>query len=521
MPPNFADATNRFESVNDERGINRRDAALSGKLPACRRLSPLASGKQRPLLEATTSCQLVEHTSRGVVRQAASLPQAFASRLWKSTVRCSKQRQAASLSNIQDAETQRPRREELASAPPLRLCVSASKSPHVDTHQSRCEEPRLKIKSPTSPPTKSDCKRNLKAIIFAFCLLPFAFSCGKVGAPVPPSRITERARELTVVQRGPVIFISWPAPPLVKQDSSVSYIERIDIYRLAERRDEPAVLDEDDFENLSQIIGFLDRETIEAQASNGRLQFTDRIDLNRTSDLSSVRLRYAVRYVNRRGQMARFSATTAIEPALAIAMPPTGLSVKDQSQDRMEIVWSAPDANVDGARPASVVGYNIYRRQSRREEFGRPLNSDIVTETSFIDSSFRYEVEYVYAVRALSQGTTGLIESADSAPITFTPVDKFAPAAPDPVSIASANGTISLFWPRSQERDVTGYNIYRSETPDDEKSWVKLNEQPAEAVTFHDDRVTIGRKYFYRVTAIDQFNNESAPSRAVGETANP
>lgn len=368
-------------------------------------------------------------------------------------------------------------------------------------------------------PTSSFQRAGSISLVLTFALA--SLSCGKVGAPVPPQRITERARELAVVQRGAVIFISWPAPSLVKQDTSVSYIERIDIYRLAERRDEPPVLDEDDFENLSQIIGFLDRETIEAQASNGRLQFTDRIDLNRASDLSSLRLRYAVRYVNRRGQMARFSATTAIEPALAIAMPPTGLSARDQSQDRIEITWNAPDANVDGARPASIVGYNIYRRQSRREEFGRPLNAELVTATGFIDSGFRYEVEYVYAVRALSQGTTGLIESADCAPITFTAVDKFAPAAPDPVSVASANGTISLFWPRSQERDVTGYNIYRTESPDDEKSWIKLNEQPAAAVTFHDDRVTIGRKYFYRITAIDQFNNESAPSRAVGETANP
>ncbi|MEW6207961.1 MAG: fibronectin type III domain-containing protein [Acidobacteriota bacterium] len=371
----------------------------------------------------------------------------------------------------------------------------------------------------TSSLTKSSCIRNLKAIIFAFCL--FALSCGKVGAPVPPQRITERARELTILQRGQVIFISWTAPPLVKQESSASYIERIDVYRLAERRDEPAVLDEDDFEDLSQIIGFLDRETIEAQAASGKLQFTDRIDLNPSANLSNLRLRYAVRYVNRRGQMARFSATAAIEPALAVAQPPTGVSVGDQSQDRVEIKWSAPSANVDGARPASVVGYNIYRRQSRREEFSRPLNADIVTDTSFIDSGFRYEVEYVYVVRALSQGSTGLIESADSESITFTPIDKFAPASPDPVSIASANGTISLFWPRSAERDVTGYNIYRSESIDDEKGWMKLNEQPAEAVTFHDDRVTIGRKYFYRVTAIDKFNNESAPSRAVNETANP
>jgi fibronectin type 3 domain-containing protein len=122
-------------------------------------------------------------------------------------------------------------------------------------------------------------------------------------------------------------------------------------------------------------------------------------------------------------------------------------------------------------------------------------------------------------VRALSQGANGTVESADSEMVSFRPVDKFAPEAPDPVSVASANGTISLFWPRSAERDVTGYNVYRSDA--DQKDWIRLNDQPLAAVTFHDDRVTVGRKYFYRVTAVDTFNNESAASGVVSETANP
>ena len=115
-----------------------------------------------------------------------------------------------------------------------------------------------------------------------------------------------------------------------------------------------------------------------------------------------------------------------------------------------------------------------------------------------------------------------MIESADSEPLSFTPVDRFAPSAPDPVSIASSNGTISLFWPSSSERDVIGYNVYRAgsaDTPD--KDWVKLNDQPLTPVTFRDDLVVIDQTYFYRVTAIDRFNNESSRSRVVSETAHP
>jgi fibronectin type 3 domain-containing protein len=122
----------------------------------------------------------------------------------------------------------------------------------------------------------------------------------------------------------------------------------------------------------------------------------------------------------------------------------------------------------------------------------------------------------------LSQGANGLIESGDSEPLRFTPVDTFAPAAPEPVTIASANGVISLFWPSAPERDLAGYNVYRAASADaPAEQWIKLTPQPISPVTFRDDRVQIGQTYFYRVTAIDRFNNESKPSRPVGETAHP
>src|SRR6185503_15613237 len=167
--------------------------------------------------------------------------------------------------------------------------------------------------------------------------------------------------------------------------------------------------------------------------------------------------------------------------------------------------------------------YNVYRRTAKREAFTRPLNSEPITEPHFTDTRFQYKLDYVYVVRALSQGAIGLIESADSEPADLTPIDTFAPAAPEPVSIASANGVISLFWPTSTERDVVGYNIYRAEASEaGDGEWIKLTDQPLSNVTaYRDDRVVIGKRYSYRVAAVDRFGNESARSHAVSETANP
>jgi hypothetical protein len=372
-------------------------------------------------------------------------------------------------------------------------------------------------------PRAADCQA--RSLPF-FVVLATAFaclSCGKVGAPVPPIRLTERTNNLTAVQRGANVFISWPAPPLVKQESDRAYINRVEIYRLVEQRDEEPVLDPDDFEELSQVIGYLDRAAIEAQLESARqLQYTDALDLTQPRDLANTRLRYAVRYINKRGQTAAFSNSVAIEPVPGIAKAPTDVSLAGEDQDAITISWSPPDGDISGARPASVIGYNVYRRAAKRDNFNKPLNSEPITETSFTDRDFKYQTDYVYVVRALSQGRSGLIESADSSSLQVKPVDTFEPAAPDPVSIASANGVISLFWPTSPERDVVGYNVYRADSAAaDEKDWVKLNADPHGPVTFRDDRVTAGQKYFYRVTAVDRFNNESKPSAVASETANP
>jgi len=347
--------------------------------------------------------------------------------------------------------------------------------------------------------------------------------CGKVGAPVPPTRLSERTSELTAIQRGGSILLTWPIPALVPDESSRLFISRVDIYRLTETRDQEPVLDPDDFAETAQIVAVLDRPMIEALAkAPGHLEYVDRVNLASISQQTNTRLRYAIRYVNKRGQNGTFSNTVVIEPASAVALPPSDVTAKADTQDSIAVSWSAPNANVNGATPASVVGYNIYRRNAKRLFAEDLLNTEPLTTTSFVDTKFQYQVEYVYTVRSLSQGANGLIESADSEPFRFTPVDAFAPAPPDPVSIASSNGTISLFWPSNPERDVIGYNVYRAtsaDTPD--KDWTKMNDQPLTPVTFRDDLVVIDQTYFYRVTAVDRFNNESGRSRIVSETAHP
>ena len=376
--------------------------------------------------------------------------------------------------------------------------------------------------STTAPPRLRNRPRALVATARGVSVVGLT-ACGKVGAPVPPARFTERTADLSAIQRGGKVMLSWPAPRLTAKESDRSYIARVDIFRLTERRDQEPILDPDDFQDHAQVIFSLDRAQIEAQVKQfGRLEYTDVVNLTDVQQVASTRLRYAVRYVNKHEQAALFSNTVAVEPAPGIALPPANLALANQDQDTVTISWSPPEANVDGTQPATVVGYNLYRRNAKRANAGEPINAEPITATTFTDTKFQYGVDYIYVARALSQGANGLIESADSAPLRVSPKDTFPPSTPEPVTIASANGVISLFWPSVPERDLVGYDVYRADAADaPDGQWVKLTPQPITPVTFRDDRVQIDHTYFYRVTAIDRFNNESKPSRVVSETVHP
>jgi hypothetical protein len=193
----------------------------------------------------------------------------------------------------------------------------------------------------------------------------------------------------------------------------------------------------------------------------------------------------------------------------------------NQAETQIEISWNAPAGNINETSPANVAGYNIYRRQGGALS---KINAEPLREPHFSDREFQFGANYQYVVRSLSikPGSAYLIdaiESDDSRPFNYTPKDTFPPAPPNPVTIASINGIVSVFWPLSAEPDVVGYNIYRTEDENvPPEKWVKLNSELYKTASFRDDHVQVGKKYFYQITAVDASGNESARSGRVSET---
>ncbi|OLE51063.1 MAG: hypothetical protein AUG51_25190 [Acidobacteria bacterium 13_1_20CM_3_53_8] len=347
-------------------------------------------------------------------------------------------------------------------------------------------------------------------------LLIFSMACGKRRPPLPPiEHVPQRTESLSGIQRGNQVILSWPAPLRNAPSSSVQSIRRIDVYRLAERPTEPLGLTEEEFSNRATLVGSV--SFAEIQSGGETLTYVDTLELAG----QPTRLRYALRYVNVANQRAAFSNFLLIEPAARVAEPPT-ITAEEESEIAVTIRWKPPAKNIDGSTPVNLLGYNIYRTTRSEPGSGQtPLNSAPITETSFADKNFRFGQEYSYLVRSVSLGTGGApVESLNSNTISVAPRDVYPPSAPTAPSLAAAPGRISIFFPANPERDVVGYNIYRSTDPDLPKErWTKLNAALLTRTTYQDETVESGKKYYYYLTAIDSTGNVSQPSEVVSETA--
>jgi hypothetical protein len=363
------------------------------------------------------------------------------------------------------------------------------------------------------PPSPFPLTLPLALCLFALASIPPG--CGKRRPPLPPvERVPQRTELLSGVQRGNQVILSWPAPRVNAPDDSVQSVRRVDVYRVAERPDDPLPLTEQEFGERATLIGSVVAESILRAADT--LNYTDTLTLT-----GPVRLRYAVRYVNAAGQRAAFSNFLLIVPATTVSQPPALAEVTNPTESVVRLRWQPPRANVDGSTPVNLLGYNVYRTErSQAESSQTPLNSAPVNAAEFDDQTFRFGEQYEYVVRAVSLGTEGAqVESLNSNALSITPRDAFPPSAPTGLSINAAPRRVSVFFAANPERDVAGYNVFRSADPNLPRSeWRKLTRELLTRTTFYDDAVEPGAKYFYYLTAVDTAGNESQPSEVVSDT---
>jgi hypothetical protein len=364
----------------------------------------------------------------------------------------------------------------------------------------------------------------------AIVLSAFLFGCASPNAPTPRHpTVPLPVGDLTARQVGDTIILNFTLPTTSTDLQPLADTPSVELYRKTPQTAASTAKSRAKDKNTEQLVDTIPSEMIEQYQRNGRIEFPDRLNASDLSAESGTDLTYTVRT-----RVSRAKASDNSNAVTVRAYPPPaavqGLHVTP-TETSLVLDWSAPqtDARAGSAKPA---GFHIYRAEvdptTAEAAVLDPSQTKLIapeqllaqtTATEYRDMSFQFGHTYLYKVRAVDQFGPAAIESADSAPAVFTAKDIFPPAAPrdlEAVMVATTNespASVELTWTINTEPDLAGYSVYRSENA--ETPGQKLNSEFLIVPTFRDMSVIPGKRYFYRVGAVDQSGNESPLSLPV------
>lgn len=224
---------------------------------------------------------------------------------------------------------------------------------------------------------------------------------------------------------------------------------------------------------------------------------------------TDVRYYYVVESVDTRANVSDLSVEVSDIIDTTIPATPTGLAGTPADM-QVDLTW---DANGE----SDLAGYNAWYRTTAGPGTWTQANGTLIPadpNPSFSVTGLVNGTSYDFAVSA--KDTAGN-ESPKCTPISVTPADSVAPAAPVGLAGTPADMQVDLTWTANGEGDLAGYNVYcRTTSPPG--SWEQKNGallgSPAFSVTGLDNGVS----YDFAVTAKDTSGNESAMSTPISVT---
>ena len=315
-------------------------------------------------------------------------------------------------------------------------------------------------------------------------------SCGYIGDPLPPSlNIPLRISDLTATQRGDKLRIHF-TPTLESTDhltlKSLSAIEL---------RAGPAGPPPFDTNVWSAQARAIPVPVNAAESTDVEAPITGWAG----SDIVM-----AVRTIGPTGRPSEWSNLVVLKIYAPLQVP-EGIRTEPRAAT-IHLSWNGGNA-VPGA------GWRILRRGEKETEY---LPAGKSTEPQWDDPNVQYGNTYSYVIQKTAPaGGSAEAESELSRAVVVTYRDQFAPAVPSGLTAIAGIKSIEVAWISVPAPDLKGYQVYRSTG---ESPFAKLGDTVT-TPSLSDRAVEPGTRYRYRVTAIDQLGNESAPSDPVDAVA--
>lgn len=313
-----------------------------------------------------------------------------------------------------------------------------------------------------------------------------------------------------------------------------------------------------------------------AEVRNNIFFLTDtgqfRVDVEGKEESMTAALEYGNRYTyqilvtDRKKRQSKLSPPLTVEFVRSPA-PPKHFSVIP-GDERITLTWDRPIFTVDGKKIRHLAGYQIFRSQTPAEYLktpprgseaashassgtlhgtdvpadshispvsDTPLAQEIqaapasnplmvtpktlvatlpATQTHFTDTGLLNGRRYYYTIVARTSTRSDFGLSEHSQEVVGVPVDNRPPAAPTGLVGVYLNDVATLHWKQGgrEDTDVAGFYIFRSDSA--AGPFQQLNAEPVFKASYADVTVKANRRYYYRITAVDDElpPNESLPS---------
>lgn len=359
---------------------------------------------------------------------------------------------------------------------------------------------------------------------FVFLCFPLLTGCGRKLAPEPPLQVLPaRVEPVRLSQEGSDVVLRFPYPSRTNGGETLTNLTGVTVYRELlgaregqkppETPTEAAAKEREEkgFRARAETIQTLSRTELDAATVGRDVVVRDPlVPLFREGRLGRVFLRYGVTAQRDRKKVSELSPLVALLPRVPPDRPFAVVPAVEEG--RVCLDWRAPVAMLDGARPAKIAGYAVYRREAADEEYeDRPLGVAIGA-TTYVDATVAPDRGYVYTVRAAPVAEVPLIlgPAADEVPVSTR--DVFPPSTPEGVLVLFEAGGARLVWNPSLAGDLASYRVYRRE----KDGWKRIADGLKDPVYFDAGILDGGAAPAaplaagaYGVTAVDKSGNES------------
>lgn len=324
-------------------------------------------------------------------------------------------------------------------------------------------------------------------------------SCGRKTDPLTPdSPRPEAVADIKAVTRDNIAYLSWrvPAKNIEGKEMPPAAIQGFWVYRAEMEPGRKKA-------RYKLLVEISMANPAPAEVRNGMVFWTDK-----NLKYGPV-YAYKIRPVSTRGGVGPYSSEARVVPLLSLAPPKNVAAAGGDSS--VLLTWDAAATRMDGSRYEGFVGYNVYRGTEQGRYDQTTLNKEPLRTSSYKDTAVVINNTYYYMVRSVDSPAPPWKESVDSAEVSAVPKKLTPPEKPAGLTVVPGVGRIFLTWNENKERDLAGYHVYRSEKSG--KEYARLTDIPLSRSTYSDETVKPNITYYYVVTAVDKYGNESAWSK--------